>query len=98
MKLVNSLIMALLLAFLLAASGLAADPITGLLDKPAPRKQVVCPVQGGKVNQDLYVDYQGQRVYFCCPECIPIFKKNPEKYLQKLREQGVVPEKSPAQN
>ena len=66
-----------------------------MMETPARKTQVACPVQGGKINKDLYVDYQGQRVYFCCPACIPIFNKDPENYLRKMREQGVLPEKIP---
>ena len=97
-RMLITVIVALVLAFSLAGAGLAAEPTAGLLDKSGPlvgKQQTVCPVQGGKINKNLYVDYQGQRVYCCCPECLPIFKKNPEAYLQKMREQGVVPEKSP---
>ena len=87
-------IVSLALAFSLAGAGWAAPP--PMIDQPlAGKSQIACPVQGGKINKDLYVDYQGQRVYFCCAECIPIFKKNPEAYLKKMREQGVVPEKTP---
>jgi YHS domain-containing protein len=89
-----SVIVALVLAISVAGVGWAAPP--PLIEKSMARKsQVACPVQGGKINKDIYADYQGQRVYFCCPDCIPIFKKNPEAYLKKMREQGVVPEKSP---
>jgi len=87
-------IMSLALAFSLAGAGWAAPP--PMIDQPlAGKSQIACPVQGGKINKDLYVDYQGQRISFCCAECIPIFKKNPEAYLKKMREQGVVPEKTP---
>ena len=93
-----SAILTLVLTFSLSGAGLAAAPSAGFLDRPGLRAQVACPVQGGKINQDLYIDYQSQRVYFCCPGCLPIFKKNPEKHLQKLQAQGVVPEKSPGGN
>jgi len=48
--------------------------------------QTVCPVMGGKINKDLYVDYQGQRIYFCCKGCPATFEKDPEKYMKKLDE------------
>jgi len=54
--------------------------------------QTTCPVMGGKINKQLYVDYKGQRVYFCCMACPAEFKKNPEKYLQKLKDMGQEPE------
>ncbi len=53
--------------------------------------QVACPVQHGKINKDLYVDYKGQRIHFCCKDCIPIFNKNPEAYLKRMEQEGVIP-------
>ena len=50
--------------------------------------QTTCPVMGGGVNENLYADYDGKRVYFCCPYCDGQFKKDPQKYLDKLKEQG----------
>ena len=47
-------------------------------------EQTVCPVMGGKINKDIFVEYEGRKVYFCCPGCIEEFQKNPEKYLEKL--------------
>jgi YHS domain-containing protein len=46
--------------------------------------QTQCPVLGGKVDPNVYVDYQGRRVYFCCPMCKDTFLKDPAKYLAKL--------------
>ena len=84
-KMMVKVILALGLAFSVAGTGLAAPP--PMIDMPlAGKSQVSCPVQGGKINKELYADYKGQRVYFCCPACIPIFKKDPEAYLKKMRE------------
>ena len=55
--------------------------------------QTTCPVMGGTiVNKELYADYKGQRVYFCCMACPDEFKKDPEKYIAKLKEMGQEPE------
>jgi len=87
-------ILTLFLAFSVAGAGWAAPP--PLIEQSVKGKaQVACPVTGNKINKEIYVDYQGQRVYFCCPSCIEVFKKDPEGYLRKMREQGVIPEKSP---
>jgi YHS domain-containing protein len=75
----------LILALSVAGVGLAA-PV---------QAQTVCPVLGGHINKEIYADSQAKRVYFCCPGCIGVFKNNPEKYLNKLEEQGITPEKSP---
>ncbi|MFZ2087788.1 MAG: YHS domain-containing protein [Desulfobaccales bacterium] len=60
------------------------------------KAQTTCPVMGGNIDKNLYADYKGQRVYFCCTGCDAEFKKDPEKYLEKLKSQGVTPEKTPA--
>ncbi|MGA2027088.1 MAG: YHS domain-containing protein [Syntrophobacteraceae bacterium] len=57
--------------------------------------QTTCPVLGGKINQEVFVDYQGKRIYFCCAACIDEFNKDPEKYLKKMEAQGVTPAKTP---
>ncbi|MBM4017545.1 MAG: YHS domain-containing protein [Planctomycetes bacterium] len=54
---------------------------------PSQLAQKLCPVMGGPVNPDIFVDYQGRRIYFCCDMCPATFKKDPEKYLKKLDEQ-----------
>lgn len=75
----------LLLALALAGVGFAADP-------PASgQAQTDCPVMSGKTNPNLYADYQGQRLYLCCPACLELFKKDPEKYLKKMKEQQTAP-------
>ena len=57
--------------------------------------QTTCPVMGGKIDKNVYADYQGKRIYFCCSGCPADFKKDPDKYMKKLEEQGVVLEKAP---
>ncbi len=52
--------------------------------------QTVCPVMGGKINKNEYTDYQGQRIYFCCPACKPKFSEDPEKYMQKIVDNKVL--------
>jgi YHS domain-containing protein len=48
--------------------------------------QVKCPVMGGKVNREIYVDYGGRRIYFCCKPCVDKFKQDPAKYSRKVDE------------
>ncbi len=85
MKTLKLLVLALVLGIFTAGAGLAADP----------RPQTVCPVLGGNIDKKVYVDYQGERIYFCCPGCDAEFRKNPEKYMKKIQEQGITLEKSP---
>jgi len=59
------------------------------------KAQTVCPVLKGNIDKNVYVDYKGHRIYFCCKGCDAEFKKDPEKYLKKMESQGVTLEKSP---
>lgn len=53
-------------------------------------RQATCPVMEGKrINNRLYVDYQGFRIYVCCKPCVKAVKKDPVKYLRKLESLGV---------
>lgn len=57
-----------------------AHPTTG----PADVAQTICPVMGNEIDPQVFVDYRGVRVYFCCPPCIQKFEANPEKYIPNL--------------
>jgi YHS domain-containing protein len=48
-------------------------------------KNAKCPVMGNPVSADAFVDYNGYRIYFCCPGCDTKLVKNPEKYAEKLK-------------
>ena len=61
----------------------------------AEKPQTNCPVMSGKVDNKIFVDYQGKRIYFCCSGCVEEFKKDPEKYLKKMEAEGVTPAKAP---
>ena len=50
--------------------------------------QKTCPVMGNPIDKNVFVDYKGHRVYFCCSMCPPKFKQDPEKYLKKLKDLG----------
>jgi YHS domain-containing protein len=47
-------------------------------------KQTKCPVSGKDINPEQSADYEGRKVYFCCPNCKAAFEKDPEKYAAKL--------------
>jgi YHS domain-containing protein len=48
-----------------------------------------CPVMPDmQTNPEIFTDYKGKRVYFCCNNCKASFGKNPEKYLDQLPQFG----------
>ena len=52
---------------------------TGFAEEKDLVPQTVCPVMGGKIDKEIFADYKGRRVYFCCEGCRPNFTNDPEK-------------------
>jgi YHS domain-containing protein len=49
-----------------------------------PKVQVTCPVSGNPVDKKVFIEQDGQKVYFCCKDCIDKFKADTAKYKAKL--------------
>ncbi|MDD5449820.1 MAG: YHS domain-containing protein [Candidatus Omnitrophica bacterium] len=49
----------------------------------------ICPVSGEEITEEgkATYEYKGKTYNFCCPMCIDEFKKDPEKYIEKIKEQ-----------
>jgi YHS domain-containing protein len=47
-------------------------------------EQTTCPVTGEPIDKNIFVEYKGKKVYFCCADCKGLFEKEPEKYAAKL--------------
>jgi hypothetical protein len=60
--------------------------ITKMLEAGAKQQltQTRCPVMDGEIKPDIFVEYKGKKVYFCCPPCKAKFNADPEKFLPKL--------------
>ena len=79
---------------LLAATMVALVPAsqaddTNTVSTVKPDLLKTCPVSGEKLGGDMgkpYVFvYQGQEVKLCCSMCKADFKKDPAKYIAKIR-------------
>jgi len=46
--------------------------------------QKLCPVMNYPINKAIFVEYEGKKVYFCCPGCPEQFRADPQAYLAKL--------------
>lgn len=62
----------------------------------APQPQSICPIMEKPIVRTVFTDYNGERVYFCCPPCIPRFLDDPERWLSKMRANNVELEPTPA--
>ncbi len=69
-----------ILLSLFLVSGLVAAPAAKV--KPPTNKK--CPVMGGAVTEkSATAEVRGQQYRVCCPGCIEMLKKDPDKYLNK---------------
>ena len=60
----------------------------------AAKGQGICQVlTGEKASPEYSYQYKGKTYYFCCAECVAMFKKNPEKYLSRIKEFNIVSKK-----
>lgn len=48
-----------------------------------------CPVSGEKIEEGSVVtyEYKGKVYSFCCEGCVEEFKKDPERYIEKMEKQ-----------
>ena len=63
--------------------------ITTKASEPINVGNKICPVSGEKINEKTKATYEyGGKIYnFCCPMCIDEFKKDPQKYIKKIKEE-----------
>ncbi|GEM_PF-2399338 len=69
------------------------DSVTAVSAPRQLKPQQTCPVMGGKIDKNIYVDYKGQRIYVCCNSCKAEVAKDPQKYIDKLAKMGETTEK-----
>jgi len=65
------------------SEGMTMDHATAVVDDTIEQK--TCPVMDGNpIDPDIFIEYEGKKVYFCCPGCEEKFLENPEEYMAKL--------------
>lgn len=88
----------------LLLAGLAVAPLSGQAeekkaDKPKPYPLDTCIVSGEKLGEGgmktYTFTYEGQEVKLCCKSCEKDFKKEPSKYMDKIKEAAA--KKKPAE-
>lgn len=46
----------------------------------------ICLITHEPASKDYVYTYKDKTYYFCCPACIEEFKKDPERYISKIKE------------
>ena len=70
-----------------------ASEVSGSMDAQAKSKAVdignkICPVLGEPIDETSKAtyEYKGKVYNFCCAGCIDAFKKEPQKYIDKINQ------------
>ena len=64
----------------------SADP--AVKSKAVDVGNKICPVLSEPINEDnkATYEYQGKVYNFCCTSCVEAFKKDPQKYIDKMNQ------------
>lgn len=54
--------------------------------------QKVCPIRKEAIDPEVFIEYQGQKIYFCCPGCDKKFLNDSSLYFGEMKERGEVAE------
>ncbi len=85
---VGCLCLAVSMAFVLTGCGSGEGEEEAITQK-------TCPVMADPIDKDIYEDYKGKRVYFCCSGCKMAFEADPKKFMKKMADEGVILEDTP---
>lgn len=82
MKMIIALV-GLMLGTAAIAAAMRSDTTAGPATQPVNK---MCAVeQEHPIDPKQTYEYQGKLIGFCCEDCIPVFKKDPEKYMKNLK-------------
>jgi len=59
------------------------------------KAQTLCPITGQPITKSSYLDYEGERIHFCCDDCKSAFLKDPGRYVNKMKSDGIALEAAP---
>jgi YHS domain-containing protein len=77
------------ICLMLVVPSFAKDKVTPLATL-AKKPQTTCPITGEAIMKDVFIDFQGQRIYFCCAGCEKQLLADPEKYFKIFAEQNIL--------
>lgn len=86
MKILYSLLLAAFLGLNMVYAQEAHHQMTMGREAPSPEDVGICPVTQQPALKDYAYLHGGKTYYFCCAGCIEEFKKDPQKYISKIKE------------
>jgi YHS domain-containing protein len=74
----------------------AGPPPVHDMARPPSQRQTVDIMSGNPVKSNIYSDYKGKRVYFCCEESKRRFELDSEAWMKRAEELGMVLQDAPS--
>lgn len=59
------------------------------------RLQTLCPIMKLPIDRELYRDFEGWRIYVCCPGCLDEVRRRAAEIVREHRERGIEFERVP---
>ncbi len=89
MKKIFLFLIAGLLVLGISGISFAQETVNQEAGKAVDAGNKICPVSGEKIEEGTKAtyEYNGKIYNFCCTSCIEEFKKEPEKYIQKVNQE-----------
>ncbi|MFC1782315.1 YHS domain-containing protein [Planctomycetota bacterium] len=87
-------ILSMLAGFLVAGCGDDGTPPADVGTETADVQlvagtQTLCPIMGNPISEEVFYDYQGKRIYFCCAGCEDKFKAEPDIFIKQMVDEGI---------
>lgn len=94
MKNIMSLFVIIIIAFSLSALSYAQEKQQTKKETSSVKTEInkpvntICPVSTEQADAEITYEYKGKTYALCCNSCLKKFKKDPEKYISRLSEDG----------
>lgn len=67
------------------AASVTSAPTTQPSASDKPINKYCAVNRDDEIDPKVTTEYKGKTIGFCCEDCIPKFKKDPEKYMKDLK-------------
>jgi YHS domain-containing protein len=92
MKVTSFIVLFLISLFVLSGNTYSQDEIkkgkNAAKSEQAEELNTICPVSTEPADPEITYMYEGKTYSVCCNSCLKKFKKDPEKYISRLSEDG----------
>jgi len=87
-----------LAAMMMSVAAMAQEPVADVTtDKELTasqaavevKEQTLCPISGNEINKEIFVDFEGKRIFLAAEEAKAKFLEDPAMYVTKMVAEGI---------